>query len=217
MTGDGPTPDGMRAGPRRLRLSRRLMGAARHPDRRTDRTGEMPVGDLIARLGDRSFGWALILFSLLNLLPVPFGSNLILAIPLIVVTAQMALGRQALWLPDRLASRRIGMRGFRKLVLRAGPLLRPVDRLVQPRLMLMFSPVFERSLGVAFLVLSIAVFLPLPFAAYLPAIALLLAGIGIVERDGLVLIVSLALGAVAVAVSVAIGAMVLAGATALST
>ncbi len=217
MTGDGPPQDASQARPRRLRLSGRLMGAARHPDRRADRTAEMPVGDLIARLGDRSFGWALIFFALLNILPVPFGSNLILAIPLLVVTSQMALGRQALWLPDWLANRRVGTRVFRRLVLRAGPVLRPVERLVRPRYLLMFSPVFERSLGVAFLVLSIAVFLPLPFAAYLPAIALMLAGIGIVERDGLVLILSLALGAVAVAVSVVIGAMVLAGASALST
>lgn len=212
MTGDGPAAGGTPAAPRRTRLSRRLVGAARDPQREA----EMSVGALMARLGDRSFGWALILFGLVNLLPLPLGSNMLLALPLILVTAQMALGRPTLWLPDRIAARRLERRGFQKLVLRAGPALRPLERILRPRMPVMFSPTAERSMGLFLLVVSVAVFLPLPFAAYLPAFTVILAGIGIVERDGLVLALSVALGIVAIAVSLFIGAMVVAGATALS-
>lgn len=213
MTGDGPAPDGTQTPLRRMRLSRRLFGAARDPQREV----EMSVGALIGRLGDRSFGWALILFGLLNLLPLPIGSNMLLALPLILVTAQMALGRRTLWLPERLAARRVGRRGFQKLVLRAGPALRPLERIVRPRLPFMFGPAAERSVGLFLFIVSVAVFLPLPLSAYLPAVTICLAGIGIVERDGLVVAFSLGLGIVAVAVSLVIGAMVLAGAAALST
>ena len=77
-------------------LSRRLVRAARDPERRPD----MSLGELIRGLGDRSFGWCIVLFALISMLPMPIGSNMITAIPLILLTGQMALGLPQVWLPD---------------------------------------------------------------------------------------------------------------------
>ena len=112
--------------PLRRRLSRRLVRAARDP---RDRADQMTIGALLDSLGERSFGWCLLIFSLLNLLPVPVGTNMITSIPLIVLTAQMALGYDQVLLPGFIARRGIGRRRFQKLVLRLGPLIRPVERI----------------------------------------------------------------------------------------
>ena len=194
--------------PLRRRLSRRLVRAARDP---RDRADQMTIGALLDSLGERSFGWCLLIFSLLNLLPVPVGTNMITSIPLIVLTAQMALGYDQVRLPGFIARRGIGRRRFQKLVLWLGPLIRPVERIVRPRLPFILAPRAERLLGGFLFVVAVALFVPLPLISYLPAAALCLAGIGLVERDGLVTLAAVALGVVAVIAVLAAGAALIAG------
>ena len=62
-----------------------------------------------------------LIFALVNLLPVPVGSNRITAIPVIVLTAQMALGDDQVRLPGVIARRGIGRRGSRSWCSGSGP------------------------------------------------------------------------------------------------
>jgi hypothetical protein len=60
-------------------------------------------------------------------------------------------------------------------------------------------------------VVAVALFVPLPLISYLPAAALCLAGIGLVERDGLVTLAAVALGVVAVIAVLTAGVALIAG------
>jgi hypothetical protein len=193
--------------PFRRRLSRRLVRAARDPER----TETMAIGEMVDMLGDRSFGWSILLFALVNMIPVPPGGNMITSIPLLLVTAQMALGYQQVWLPQLITRRRISRKGFQRMVLKLGPVIRPVERMMRPRLPMMFSPAAERALGLFLLLVAFALFMPIPLSGYLPATAILVSGIGLVERDGLVTLAGVALGVVAIAVVATIGVMIVAG------
>jgi hypothetical protein len=164
----------------------------------------MTLGELVSGLGDRSFGWCIVVFALVNLIPVPFGS-MVMALPLMLATAQMTLGLPELRLPQPLMQRRIDRRRFQAAVMRVRPLLRPIERLVRPRHPGVFGRQGERAIGALLLAVSIALFVPFPLSGYLPALALLVTGIGLVERDGLVALAGLALGTVAVAVTAAVG------------
>ena len=81
------------------------------PSLRTSRdqhlAGTLTLGNLLSALGEASFGWAIVVFSLVTLLPLPPGATLITAVPLLVTTAQMMLGYQYVRLPARLAGLRI--------------------------------------------------------------------------------------------------------------
>lgn len=198
--------------PLRRRLSRRLVRAAHDPAQ----SAEMTLGELIETLGERSFGWSIVLFALVNMIPMPIGSNMVTSLPLILLTAQMALGLQQVRLPAFIKRRRISRKGFQKLVLRLGPLIRPVERMLQPRHTYLFDPRLERGLAVFLLLVALALFMPIPLSGYLPATALFVTGVGLVERDGLVALGGVALGAVAIAVTLGVGAMLLAGAQALA-
>src|SRR3546814_19543585 len=54
---------------------------------------DVPLGRILADLGDRSFGWSILVFGLLNMMPIPNGSNMITRIPPLLLTAQMEIGR----------------------------------------------------------------------------------------------------------------------------
>lgn len=199
-------------GPLRRRLSRRLLWAARDPGLRPD----MTVADLVRELGDRSFGWCIIIFSLINMLPMPIGSTMFLSIPLVIVTVQMAAGLPVVHLPGFVTRRQISRKRFQRLVLRLRPLFRPVERIVRPRRPGMFSPGAERLLGAFLILVAVALFMPIPLSAYLPAAALLVTGIGLVERDGVVVLAGAGLGIVAIAVTVGAAAAIFLGAESLA-
>lgn len=198
--------------PFRRRLSRRLVRAAGGPAA----IERMSVRELMDTLGDRSFGWCLIVFALLNLIPLPIGANMITSLPLILVTAQMALGMERVRLPEIVMRRTFKRRSFQKLVLRLGPLMRPIERMTGLRLPMMFSTTQERLLGVFLLVVSLVLFLPVPVATWLLAISLLISGVGLVERDGLITLAGVVFGCLSIAATVAIGIMVLHGAEAVT-
>jgi hypothetical protein len=177
---------------------------------------DMSLGELIETLGDRSFGWCILLFGLINMLPMPVGSNMVTSIPVILLTGQMALGLERVHLPRFVLRRRVGRKRFQKLVLWLGPVIRPVERLVRPRMPQVFAYRSERALGCFLFVVALALFAPIPLSGYIPAAALCLAAIGLVERDGLVTLAGAGLGLVAIAVTVVVGVMIVLGAEALA-
>jgi len=199
----------MDAGPIRLELSRTLVRAAR------TRNAYLTVGELIGNLGDRSFGWCLLVFALLNLLPMPTAATLITAVPLIVLTAQMAFGWHRVHLPDFISRRRVDSASFRRVALRLQPTMKRLERFLKPRYLGVFATGRYRLLGAMLLAVSLALFLPVPLSGFLSAGAVALVAIGLITHDGLVALAGLALGATALVFTTGIGFAIVVGARAL--
>jgi hypothetical protein len=193
------------------RVSRRLFRAA---GARTD-PEETTIGAMIHGLGDRSFGWSLVLFSVVNMVPMPVGSTLITALPLLLLTGQLALGYRQVALPRFMADIRVGKRRFQGVVIRLKPVFSKIERVLRPRLTTLFSPRNEQLVGMFLFAVAAALFLPMPGSGFVPATALLISAIGLIERDGVVLVSGLALGVVAIIVTAVVAAALLAGLKAL--
>lgn len=142
------------------------------------------IGDVLDSLGDRSFGWGLLLVGLLNMLPLPYGSNLIFGIPSLFISIQMVMGKKTLWLPRLIVNRHLKRDRWRFAALRALPVARPVARLTKPRLFYLFQGKAERTLGFLLVASGINLCLPIPLSAWLPAISFSILGIGLIEHDG---------------------------------
>lgn len=183
--------------------------------RRHEGTKNMALGELFEGLQDRSFGWAIMVFSLVTLLPLPPGSSLITALPVLVVTAQVALGYQHLRLPGRLARQSINREKFRRSVIKMRPATRRLERIVRPRMTRLYTPRNEQILGIALFFTAFALFLPVPFSGWFPAFSLFVSGIGLIERDGLITLVGLGLGLLSIALTMALLASFALGAEAL--
>jgi len=166
--------------------------------------GPITVGAIRDALGDRSFATLLVFFSSLNLLPLPPGASVVLGIPIVIVAAQMVLGRRTAWLPASLLSRSIPLDSFRSGSARIVPLLQRLERLVRPRYWPFWRRQGDRVIGVIALILGIAVVLPVPLGNWLPAFASTLVGLALSERDGILFGIAVAIGIASIAIIVAV-------------
>ena len=183
--------------------------------REQHRAGGLSIGGLLTALGDSSFGWAIVLFALLTLLPLPPGSSLLTALPLLGTTLQMMIGYRHVRLPARLARVELNPEKLRRTVLRLRPVTRRLERVLSPRYSMLFGASNQRLLGMALFVIAFALFLPVPGSGWFPAVSLLVVGVGLVERDGLVVLAGVALGALSVVLTAAILASLASGAEAI--
>lgn len=170
-----PTDD---AKPLPPRLSEILQALA--DDEGRDR---ISVADMLETMRSRAFGALLLIFAFPNILPTPPGTAGVLGAPLIFLSAQMMLGLQP-WLPGVIARRSMARSTFQGLVTRISPWLIKAERLLRARLKFLAWPLSQRILGALCLIVSIALALPVPLANMAPAIALCLIGLGVLERDG---------------------------------
>ena len=171
------------------------------------------LADLLVVLDERAFGVLMLILSLPNAVglgTIP-GLSTVFGVPQIFVSLQMIFGAQRPWLPAFVLERSIAMKDFRTMVEKAEPHLMRFEKLLRPRLAVMSSTLIERLLGVVLLLLSIVVALPIPFANQPPAVAQGLVSLGLIERDGVVVLIGIVVAAIAVAVAVAVGGGILAG------
>jgi hypothetical protein len=150
-------------------------------------TGPVSVAAIREALGDRSFAALLVFFAAINLLPLPPGTTLILGLPLILVSAQMAIGKTTAWLPRFILEKSVSAHQFRRMTGRLVPRLQRVERLITPRYWPFYGADADRVIGLISLVMGISVTLPIPLGNWLPALSIALLGLSLSERDGILL------------------------------
>lgn len=151
------------------------------------------VADLLAALQVRAFGALLLIFALPNVIPTPPGTSAVLGLPLLFLTAQMMLG-QAPWLPRFIADRSMAREDLGMLIGRMTSPLARAERLLSPRLLQLTTSFAERFVGAFCLILAIVLTLPIPLGNMLPALAISVIALGILERDGLWIIIGTVIG-----------------------
>jgi hypothetical protein len=142
------------------------------------------TGDLLAALGDRAIGALLFIFAFPNVLPTPPGTSAILGAPLLFLAAQLAFGLQP-WLPAIITKRSMSRDDFQTLIRRIGPWLARAEKLLKPRMSSLALPPMEYLIGLVCLLLAALLVLPIPLGNMLPALAISLIALGVLERDGL--------------------------------
>ena len=152
------------------------------------------LGDFIDALGHRAFGLAILIFALANIVisHVP-GISTILSFPIILISLQMVAGAHRPWLPKAIADRELKRETLEKIVARSCAVLHKVEVFIKPRLLFLVMRT-DRMLGVACLIFSIVLALPILFGNWLPAWALALVALGMIERDGLLILGGIAVG-----------------------
>jgi hypothetical protein len=163
---------------RRLPLSAVLRRLAAEPGRE-----RISVQDLFAALGDRALAALLFVFAVPNVIPSPPGLSTVLGVPLLFLSGQMLLGRNA-WLPAFVARRSMAREDFNALMSRVLPWLERAEKLLKPRFSGLALPPMEYLVGLVCLTLAVILVLPIPLGNIPPAFAIALMALGILERDG---------------------------------
>ncbi len=160
----------------------------------SDAEGPVTIAGIRNGLGDRSFAALLVVFAAINMLPLPPGTTLILGPPLLLVSGQMVLGHESVWLPRFLLGKSIPRQRFRRMSTRFIPLLERLEQVIRPRRWPFAGDQAERVIGLVAFVLSLAVTFPVPLGNWLPALAIALLGVALSERDGVLMGVALSVG-----------------------
>lgn len=189
-------------------VGRSTLSSMLHDIAQDESRERIAIGDLLALMGDRALAALLFVFAVPNVLPVPPGTSTILGAPLVFLAAQLAFGLRP-WLPAVISRRTMTRSDFATLVRRIGPWLARAERLLRPRVVGLASPPMEYLVGLLCLLLAIVLVLPVPLGNMLPALAISLFALGIMERDGLWILAGFAAAVVStVVVSGVVFAMV---------
>jgi hypothetical protein len=153
-------------------------------------------------LGDRGFGVLLLVFAVPNLIPVNIPLlSAVLGVPLVLLAAQLSYGRHKPWFPHWLTGQTVPRASFEAVVMRTVPYLEQAEAFLRPRFEPLLSWTGERLIGLFLLVLTVVLALPIPFGNWLPAFAIGIIGLAIVEKDGLAVLIGLAIGVLSLVVA----------------
>jgi hypothetical protein len=147
----------------------------------------LTLGELKRALSGRGSAMLLVLLALpfcvvaIPGLSIPFG------IAICCIGARMIIGREP-WLPRFIMHRRLSTARSHQLLTGAIKLARMLESFVRPRLgFLHAGPIMPRLIGLGIVVAGLGLMLPLPipFSNSIPAWAVVLLAIGMMEKDGL--------------------------------
>ncbi|MDN2567150.1 exopolysaccharide biosynthesis protein [Aquibium sp. A9E412] len=152
------------------------------------------VGALLEAVGQRGFGVFLLVPPLIELSPlggIPVVPTALAAF-VVLVSAQLVVGRRHLWFPRFVERRRIASQRMAWAIDKLRPLGRFLDRWFYGRLRVLTRGPAVRAAAAAAIVLSLTV-PPLefiPFASSVPMAAIAAFGLALIVQDGLLFIVA---------------------------
>lgn len=168
-------------------------GDAARPDPQA-RGATASLGDLVDRLGERGFGLLFFLLALPCVPPFVYVLPQIAALPMLVLAGQMAMGRAAPWLPENIRRRTFSIGDLRRVIERMEKYVRFVERFARPRL----RPVTGRGaapvLGALLLIPAISILVPMVGTNSVPSAGIAVAALGLIARDGVLVILGLLVG-----------------------
>ena len=158
----------------------------------------LTVGQMLEQFDSRAFGAMLLVFGLLNCLPLPPGSSTILSLPILLLAPQIAWGSDVPWLPRRLVEHPLKRDDLRGLFRRLTPIVRRMELVTRPRLKILFGPVGERLIGVVCTLLALVLVLPIPLGNLAPGATVAVLALALLQRDGLLALLGYLMAAVSV-------------------
>lgn len=165
----------------------------------TDRP--ITVGELFDRIEERGYGLLMIMLGLPMLFPVlPPGASTIVGLVYSLLALQLLFGRDRPWLPVRLRRRSLSAKTMASLRQRGVSLVRRLEKFSRPRFHVLKHPVAVRVVALIVLALGVILASPAPFQNLAPTVALILIGIGLLNDDGLFVLLGTVLGLVVIGV-----------------
>jgi hypothetical protein len=160
----------------------------------------LSLRELLAGLDRRAFGMLLFIATLPAFIPIPVGGAI--SGPLVIlIGAQLLVGRHRPWLPDFIARRGPHRRALAAFERRFAPWLSRLEALIRPRLPRLLANRGAAILtGLVLMLLGLLLSLPIPLTNYLFGALLLLFALALLERDGVLMIIAWIAGIAAIVV-----------------
>jgi hypothetical protein len=154
-------------------------------------TEKLTLGDILDQTAERGFGLLIALLVLPFLFPVPPGITTVFGGPCILLSAQMALGRQTPWLPEKLRQVEFPKALSQAILKNIDRLTTMLEKITRPRLQRVAThPFIWRINGLVLVWLTVLLIAPIPFTNPIPTVGILLLVVAMLEADGLLMCVA---------------------------
>ena len=153
----------------------------------------LTLNEIMLLLHDKGFGLIILLFSLLNLIPLV---ATLVALPQIILCVQIMLRYDAPKLPNFIGKKSINRQALQDAINKSLLIIKKVEKITHPRLQFMLSPTADVIVAAFMLIFSLAIALPGPLTNFVPSIAMFIIGFGMLTYDGLAIIIGLIIGSV---------------------
>lgn len=166
------------------------------------RSDRITCEEFLDKLSECGFALAILLCALPNFFPVnvPGVSTLFSAL-IGLLTVQLMLGFKHMWLPDFIGKRSFSEKAFAAGLEKCLPMIRKIERVIHPRLEWVTEGIGLKITCLFLLLHTFVLALPLafiPFSNAIPAYAIALIALGILERDGVVTLIGIIGGTLAI-------------------
>lgn len=157
-------------------------------------TEKITLATLIDALDERAFGLGILILALPCAIPFLYGIPQIVALPMLALAAQLAAGREHPWLPRSLGDREVPVAGLQNVLRKTRKALGFIENLAAPRLTFLSDGLGARVVGALMLIPAASILVPAPMTNTTPGIGVGIAAVGLLERDGLLIILGLGIG-----------------------
>lgn len=160
----------------------------------SDDDGNISIGDLSDAMQERAFALLLLILALPCCLPFVYLLPQLVALPMAFLAWQMAQGRRSPWLPETLRNRMLPVQGLLDITATVKRYAGWLEKLAHPRLTGVTGERGMRALGMLLIIPSVSILVPLPLTNTVPGIGVAIASAGLIERDGVFVLLGLLIG-----------------------
>ncbi len=171
------------------------------------------LANLIEVFDENSFAVVFMMLMFFPSLPIPTGgvTHFVLLPISMLLSLELIIGRDKIWLPDKAQNRPLGDLATKKVLPFLLKRIRWFERFARPRLQGMFDKkMFNRVWGVLVLLYALAAFFAPAFSGLdtLPAFGVVVMSLGYILRDGRIFLMGVASGIIGISLAVAFGAAI---------
>jgi hypothetical protein len=160
---------------------------------------KISVGELVDQLDSRAHGVLLLVLALPMCIPNVPGISTIFGLLMMAPALQLVLGSRRLWLPQRVRGWAIDGAALRRTLGVATPTLKRIEYLIKPR----WSPLTQFPvtilIGLQTLLMAVILILPIPFANWPPGMTVAMTALALLQRDGVLIVLTIPAAAASVA------------------
>ena len=175
--------------------------------------GTKTLGDLLDVFDEKSFAMALLVLMITPALPLPTGGvTHVFELIAMLIALQMVIGRQSIWLPQRLRRRELGPATTDKAIPFIARRVRWFERFARPRLSrTLRQRAVLSALGLVILLFTVGAFVAIPFTGLdtLPSLGVVVIALSLILEDALITLIGIVIGAAGIALEIALGSAAL--------
>ncbi len=160
---------------------------------------KVSVGALIDQLDSRAHGVLLLVLALPMCIPNVPGISTIFGVLMLAPALQMVFGSRRLVLPKRVRDWEVDATALRRTLQAATPTLRRLEYLIKPRLSLLTRFPLTIGVGLQTLLMALILILPIPFANWPPGMTVAMTALALLQRDGVLMLLTIPAAAASVA------------------